>query len=129
MPTSIERLATQITGWASSTAMGSTQGRSVQEMVREATRIHAPYTHVPFHQRLDGGDVRHLAGGQINQAGVEQPLAFAIAKGLVLILPAGILRILPAARDEEVERGKLVLEGGAGRLVVEQDVVARQRPG
>jgi hypothetical protein len=36
------------------------QGRSVQEMAREATRIYAPYTHVPFHQRNDGGDIRFV---------------------------------------------------------------------
>src|SRR4051794_6497005 len=36
------------------------EGRPVQEMVREATRIHAPYTHVPFHQRLDSGDVKFV---------------------------------------------------------------------
>jgi len=35
-------------------------GRSVPELVRETVRIHAPYTHVPFHQRIDDGDVRFV---------------------------------------------------------------------
>ena len=35
-------------------------GRPVDELVRETVRIHAPYTHVPFHQRLDSGDVRFV---------------------------------------------------------------------
>lgn len=30
-------------------------GRPLDEMVREAVRIHAPYTHVPYHQRIDDG--------------------------------------------------------------------------
>ncbi|MGE3272671.1 MAG: hypothetical protein AB7P40_28285 [Chloroflexota bacterium] len=35
-------------------------GRPVDELVRETVRIHAPYTHVPFHQRLDSGDARFV---------------------------------------------------------------------
>src|SRR5437667_12054766 len=31
------------------------QGRPVTEITRETVRIHAPYTHVPYHQRLDDG--------------------------------------------------------------------------
>ncbi len=30
-------------------------GRPMQEIVREAVRIHAPYTHVPYHERIDDG--------------------------------------------------------------------------
>jgi len=30
-------------------------GRSLGEMIGEAARIHAPYTHVPYHQRIDEG--------------------------------------------------------------------------
>jgi hypothetical protein len=30
-------------------------GRSFNEIVGEAVRIHAPYTHVPYHQRIDDG--------------------------------------------------------------------------
>src|SRR5215210_4258170 len=35
-------------------------GRPVPELVRETVRIHAPYTHVPFHQRNDSGDIRFV---------------------------------------------------------------------
>ena len=35
-------------------------GRPVTEIVRETVRIHAPYTHVPYHQRLDDGVVRFV---------------------------------------------------------------------
>jgi hypothetical protein len=31
------------------------QGRPFAEIVAEAVRIHAPYTHVPYHQRIDDG--------------------------------------------------------------------------
>jgi hypothetical protein len=30
-------------------------GRPIEEMLRETVRIHAPYTHVPYHQRIDDG--------------------------------------------------------------------------
>jgi hypothetical protein len=36
------------------------QHRPVAEIVRETVRIHAPYTHVPYHQRLDDGVVRFV---------------------------------------------------------------------
>src|SRR5438046_4737734 len=36
------------------------QGRPVTEIVGETVRIHAPYTHVPYHQRLDDGVVRFV---------------------------------------------------------------------
>src|SRR6266851_5725190 len=35
-------------------------GRPLPELVREIVRIHAPYTHVPYHQRLDDGIVRFV---------------------------------------------------------------------
>src|SRR5206468_10296779 len=36
------------------------QGRPVTEIVRETVRIHAPYTHVPYNQRLDDGVVKFV---------------------------------------------------------------------
>jgi hypothetical protein len=36
------------------------EGRSVPELLYQAVRIHAPYTHVPFHQRLDDGMVKFV---------------------------------------------------------------------
>ncbi|HEX8968023.1 MAG TPA: hypothetical protein VF937_09095 [Chloroflexota bacterium] len=35
-------------------------GRPLTELLREAVRIHAPYTHVPYHQRLDDGLVKFV---------------------------------------------------------------------
>ena len=35
-------------------------GRPVTEILRETVRIHAPYTHVPYHQRIDRGFVRFV---------------------------------------------------------------------
>ncbi|MBV9132924.1 MAG: hypothetical protein JO318_09505, partial [Chloroflexi bacterium] len=35
-------------------------GRPMTEVLQEAVRIHAPYTHVPFHQRLDDGLVKFV---------------------------------------------------------------------
>ena len=35
-------------------------GRPRAEIVRETVRIHAPYTHVPYHQRIDDGFVRFV---------------------------------------------------------------------
>ena len=34
--------------------------RPLAEIVRETVRIHAPYTHVPYHQRIDDGFVRFV---------------------------------------------------------------------
>src|SRR5438445_12975731 len=34
--------------------------RPVTEIVAQTVRIHAPYTHVPYHQRLDDGLVRFV---------------------------------------------------------------------
>jgi hypothetical protein len=34
--------------------------RPLAEIVRETVRIHAPYTHVPYHQRIDAGFVRFV---------------------------------------------------------------------
>jgi hypothetical protein len=36
------------------------QGRPATEITRETVRIHAPYTHVPYHQRLDDGMVKFV---------------------------------------------------------------------
>jgi len=35
-------------------------GRPLEEMLRETVRIHAPYTHLPYHQRIDNGIVRFV---------------------------------------------------------------------
>ncbi len=35
-------------------------GRPLAEMLREAVRIHGPYTHVPYHERIDDGFVNFV---------------------------------------------------------------------
>jgi hypothetical protein len=35
-------------------------GRPLVEMLREAVRIHGPYTHVPYHERIDNGFVNFV---------------------------------------------------------------------
>jgi hypothetical protein len=35
-------------------------GRPLTEVIAEATRIHAPYTHVPYHERIDDGYVNFV---------------------------------------------------------------------
>src|SRR5215510_9869373 len=35
-------------------------GRPATEILAETVRIHAPYTHVPYHQRIDDGFVRFV---------------------------------------------------------------------
>jgi hypothetical protein len=35
-------------------------GRKLPEILREAVRIHAPYTHVPYHERMDDGYVNFV---------------------------------------------------------------------
>ena len=36
------------------------EGRPLTEMLREAVRIHGPYTHVPYHERIDDGYVNFV---------------------------------------------------------------------
>jgi hypothetical protein len=36
------------------------RGRPLSEMLREAVRIHGPYTHVPYHERIDNGFVNFV---------------------------------------------------------------------
>src|SRR6267143_1295316 len=36
------------------------QGRPLNEIIAEAVRIHAPYTHVPYHERIDDGYVNFV---------------------------------------------------------------------
>ncbi len=36
------------------------EGRSLDEIIRETVRVHAPFTHAPYHQRIDDGIVRFV---------------------------------------------------------------------
>src|SRR5690242_20235695 len=51
-------------------------GRPVTEIARESVRIHAPYTHVPYHQRIDRGFFRFVNNDHclsITRAGLRLP--------------------------------------------------------
>jgi hypothetical protein len=65
-------------------------GRPLTEIARESVRIHAPYTHVPYHQRIDRGFFRFVNNDHclsITRAGLRLP-AFVSAE----------LRYLPMAQ-------------------------------
>ena len=51
---------------------------------------------------LDGGHVRRLAAGQVEQVGVAAKPPSAVAEGLVLLLPLAVLFALPAAAKTAV---------------------------
>jgi hypothetical protein len=38
-------------------------------MLREAVRIHGPYTHVPYHERIDDGFVNFVRGHALTRPG------------------------------------------------------------
>ncbi len=65
-------------------------GRPVTEIVRETVAIHAPYTHVPYHQRLDGGVVRFVNNDHCL-------LSARVSLGLMKLVPPA-LRFLPLAQ-------------------------------
>ncbi len=65
-------------------------GRPVSEMVGEMVRIHAPYTHVPYHQRLDGGVPRFVNN--------DHCLLSARASYRLMDRVSGALRYLPLAQ-------------------------------
>src|SRR5499425_677792 len=51
-------------------------GRPATEIARETVRVHAPYTHVPYHQRIDRGFVRFVNNDHclsIVRAGIRLP--------------------------------------------------------
>ncbi len=79
------------------------QGRSVTEITRETVRIHAPYTHVPYHQRIDDGFVRFVnndhcllsARTSVNLPGyLPESLAYLPAAQTIWYVPTG-LDVLP----------------------------------
>jgi hypothetical protein len=65
-------------------------GRRLPELLRETVRIHAPYTHVPYHQRLDDGLVRFVNNDHCLLSG-------RVSVDLAAHLPSA-LRYLPLAQ-------------------------------
>ena len=51
----------------------SASGRPLPEMLREAVRIHAPYTHVPYHERMDDGYVNFVNNDHCLLSAARQP--------------------------------------------------------
>ncbi len=76
------------------------QGRPVTEVTRETVRIHAPYTHVPYHQRLDDGVVKFVNNDHcLLSERVGLPLASMIRPELRLLPLAQTVWYLPTGLD------------------------------
>ncbi len=76
------------------------QGRPVTEVTRETVRIHAPYTHVPYHQRLDDGVVKFVNNDHcLLSERVGLPLASMIRPELRLLPLAQTVWYIPTGLD------------------------------
>ncbi len=74
-------------------------GRPATEILAETVRIHAPYTHVPYHQRIDNGFVRFVnndhcllsARTSLNLPGyLPEPLAYLPLAQTIWYVPTGL---------------------------------------
>ena len=76
------------------------EGRPLLELVHETVRIHAPYTHVPFHQRLDDGVVKFVNNDHcLLSAGASLRLAQRMPNGLKQLPLAQTIWYLPTGLD------------------------------
>lgn len=76
------------------------QGRPVTEILRETVRIHAPYTHVPYHQRLDDGMVKFVNNDHcLLGERVSLPLRSMIAPELGYLPLAQVIWYMPTGLD------------------------------
>src|SRR5213594_2508281 len=76
------------------------QARPVTEILRETVRIHAPYTHVPYHQRLDDGVVRFVNNDHcLLSERVGLPLASMVRPELSLLPLAQTVWYIPTGLD------------------------------
>ncbi len=76
------------------------QGRPVTEITGETVRIHAPYTHVPYHQRLDDGVVKFVNNDHcLLSERVGLPLASMIQPELRLLPLAQTVWYIPTGLD------------------------------
>lgn len=76
------------------------QGRPVTEITAETVRIHAPYTHVPYHQRLDDGVVKFVNNDHcLLSERVGLPLASMIPAELRLLPMAQTVWYIPTGLD------------------------------
>src|SRR5262245_30386372 len=75
-------------------------GRPATEILRETVRIHAPYTHVPYHQRLDDGMVKFVNNDHcLLSERVGLPLASMIRSELRLLPMAQTVWYMPTGLD------------------------------
>src|SRR5512145_1428233 len=76
------------------------QGRPLTEITRETVRIHAPYTHVPYHQRLDDGMVKFVNNDHcLLSERVGLPLMSMVRPGLRLLPLAQSVWYIPTGLD------------------------------
>src|SRR5919109_281983 len=76
------------------------QERSATEITRETVRIHAPYTHVPYHQRLDDGVVKFVNNDHcLLSERVSLPLASLVRPELSLLPLAQSVWYIPSGLD------------------------------
>ena len=76
------------------------QARPVTEILRETVRIHAPYTHVPYHQRLDDGVVKFVNNDHcLLSERVGLPLMTVIRPELALLPLAQSVWYIPSGLD------------------------------
>ncbi len=76
------------------------QNRPVTEILRETVRIHAPYTHVPYHQRLDDGLVKFVNNDHcLLSERVSLPLMAMVRPELALLPLAQTVWYMPTGLD------------------------------
>jgi hypothetical protein len=75
-------------------------GRPLLELVHQTVRIHAPYTHVPFHQRVDNGMVKFVNNDHcLLSAGATLRLAQRMPNGLEYLPLAQTIWYVPTGLD------------------------------
>jgi hypothetical protein len=76
------------------------QGRPLTEITSETVRIHAPYTHVPYHQRLDDGVVKFVNNDHcLLSERVGLPLSSMVRPELAMLPIAQTVWYMPTGLD------------------------------
>jgi hypothetical protein len=76
------------------------QGRPLTEITGETVRIHAPYTHVPYHQRLDDGVVKFVNNDHcLLSERVGLPLSAMVGPELAMLPMAQTVWYMPTGLD------------------------------
>src|SRR6185503_8813873 len=76
------------------------QGRPLTEITGETVRIHAPYTHVPYHQRLDDGMVKFVNNDHcLLSERVGLPLSSMVRPELAMLPMAQTVWYMPTGLD------------------------------